>query len=217
MIELVDVSAPLKLSPRAKAQVSRKELQREELEAKIKALDRDIIGIVDNDRKHADEDDLIMTGRLQRYRLRQGMREVRHYLTGEPKVGAGKRSKALQAFEYIYRRCRDSGWNFEGTPIAIADIAADLDVSERQTYRLLDLLENGTAHGAYAFYKDSLDRPPRLQTNPGLILRLSKPGQAVRFAITLPESAEYRKEVLDSIGRSLADEKSSDERLPVAA
>ncbi|MGA9271955.1 MAG: hypothetical protein WBE30_02045 [Candidatus Cybelea sp.] len=189
----------VKLSARAKMQVNRKERDRQAVEAKLKALDRDIRAIVDNDLRHADEGDDAMTARLRRYRTRQGLRQVRYHIEGQRKA-AGIKSRELAAFEFIRERCRTSGYsNYEGTPIPIADIAAHLRVKRRQVFNILDRLENQTSHGGYPVYKDGT---PQRQVNPGVILRLSRPGQEVRFALTLPESEEYHKELLSTVGRS---------------
>lgn len=193
-------SKPVKLSSRAKSQVDGKNIERKRLEDRIRALTREIIGIVDNDLKHADEDDVTMTARLRRYRVRQGLPQVRFHATGSRNIG--RENKVLKAFRYIYGRCRNSGCpGYAGTVIPVADIAAHINASARQTYRILDRLENQTPHGAFAVYRDGLESPPLRQPNPGVILRLGEPGGGSRFCITLPESNEYHKEVLSTLHR----------------
>jgi DNA-binding MarR family transcriptional regulator len=184
---LVDVSKPTHLSPRAAELVAKQERL-------VRVAQQRIHAIVDHDRKYADEDDAATTARLRRYRTRQGKAQVRYHLTGDRKSGA-KSNQALRAFRFIYRRCKDSG--FRGTEIAVAEIAEHLGVKPRQAQYILDRLENHTPHRALAL------RGPKLI--PGIIVRLPCPGRESRFAISLPESNEFLKELRDTFERNAAE------------
>jgi hypothetical protein len=216
---LVDVSKPTYLSPRAAEQIAKEDAAFKQLEAQFEAQQKahqaKRNGIADRDRKHGREDDLAMNKRLQSYRTRQGLREVRYLLSGKRKANV-----YIEAFEYIYKRCQKPQavpepvalrlqgavpepvpkvvhFPYTGTPIRIADIARHIGKSPRQTNRILDRLENGTKHGAYAVYREGkLNRPPQRQANPGVIVRIPTPGKGVRFAITVPETPAYKSETL---------------------
>lgn len=196
-MNLIDVSAPIKLSSRAAEQVAKREADIEQHEAEVASLRREIFGIVDNDRLHSEEDDEAMTARLRRNRTHQGFRQVRYHLTGQRKKQNDKGSRLLKAFNYIYRRAKGSG--YRGVEIPISDLTKHLDISERQVQRILDVLENHTPH-----------RPSeRCPVNPGVILRLPQTAGhsgASRFVITLPESMEYCKMVLDALAYGRGEE-----------
>ncbi len=210
-MNLIDVSKPRKLSPHAQEQIGRKRDEQTRLKGKLKSLDCEINEIADNDAKKADEADDAMTRRLRKYRTRQGTRQLRFHLTGQREKGV--KNTLVKAFDFIRERCKASGYH--GMPIAVGDLAAHLRLSERQTYSIIDQLEKRTPHGAYAVYaKGSIDpksfeveKPPQRQPNPGVIVRLARPGKETWYAVTLPESREYHLELRDSLGRSIAAEK----------
>lgn len=208
-MELIDVTKPTKLSPRAEAQVRKLREEEKAAEGALSAIKKRINKIVDVDRLRADEGEESITKRLRQYRNRQGWRQVRFHLTKQRKAaGAAEGKQLLKAFKFIEAKCGKAG--FMGAEIRVEEIARHLKLSKRQAQRILNRLENETPHRAPSLVN-------RKARNPGIIFRVRVPGKAWRLAVTMPESTEYLKELQDTLNRSIAVVATEESLAPLAA
>lgn len=165
--------------------------QIDELHAKIDAarvahvvpLEMRLKHLLANQDKIAGETGMEAYRRLRRYRIREGMREVRYRLTGKRSKTAGKisaRNKLLlAAIEVIWNDCDvfDKPLSFveelwrsgsPGVELSVKRLAASIKRSPTQARQVLRALERR-----------------------GWILRYEVPGKKCRFTVTLPLAQPY--------------------------
>lgn len=203
-MELIDASRPTELSPRAEEQIAKQQRI-------IENAYRVIHGIVDNERRLDGEDNAAAEKRLKRYHTRQGKAQVRHLLSGERLKRQAKPNSRLKAFEYCFGHYQRKGRPTGGLTIPVADLAAHLQLCERQTYRILEYLENQVSYPiTYTVFNDSEGFKYETVLHKGVILRPPSPGKELRLVVTLPDSDEYLKELRDTIARGFNPESDAD-------